>query len=232
MTIRFVVQRFALSMTLFICHVASSQAQETGPIDQSPPSRQDSPRLLEFLEQMTPTLPSDALASEMSGESRDPTAPSPRLLERVPRPAPMQPSLPVTETARRQPIAAVTPLPALPKISLRGLVLSTEVSGKAMLDVNGKSVTISLLPRDRQQRVSIPSKQFAAMKPALEQRAALIEAFDQGSETERRDMSYEMCLQCSFISDGVVFNLEGFTRDSLLLRAVPHDSILLVRKVR
>ena len=103
-----------------------------------------------------------------------------------------------------------------------------------MLSVDGEPITISLLPRELQQRVPIPKFQFASMKAALNQRDATVKQKtpndSHGSETPV--VSYEMSLQSSFISNGTVFNVEAFTKDALLLRAIPHDTLQLIRAAR
>lgn len=179
-------------------------------------------------------LPQQPQAQEELEATQDPTAPSDRLLNRIPRPVqpqPAQTSLPTTLPKPKAPAPAAVSLPALPSITLRGLVMRTPDRGTAMLDVDGNSVTISLLPRDLQQRIPIPEVQFAAMKTALDQRSAFLKASNKTeADVKTRSKSYEMSLQCSFIAGETVFNLEAFTSDALLLRAVPHDSMFIVRK--
>lgn len=170
-------------------------------------------------------------------EFRDPTAPSNRILEYLPQAERSTPKS--SDAGRRSTARPASPnrLPALPKITIKGLVLSTPDSGTAMLDVSGKSVSISLLSVADQQRLAIPSIQFAAMKPALEQRKVISQSGDfpasRGSEGRNvlaQPPVYEMSLQCSFTVDGVIFNLEAFTADTLLFRVIPHGDLLLVKK--
>lgn len=159
---------------------------------------------------------------------RDPTAPPAGLLDRIPKPVlPIEPATTVKKTSTRKPTAA--PLPKLPKITLRAIVLSTPQRGRAMLDVDGTSVTVSLLQRDQQLRLPIPAAQFAHLKTALDQRAALTAA-DESSTASKTMKTYEMCLQCSFTAEETIFNVEAFTADAILLRAIPHDTVVLVRR--
>ena len=111
------------------------------------------------------------------------------------------------------------------------MALSQRDRGKAILDVDGKSVTISLIPRNKQNRLPIPEVQFSAYRPALSQRAASLAALS-GNRNEDDKLwqpKFEMCLDCSFTNEGLVFNLEAFTTDTLLLRALPHDEMIIVR---
>jgi hypothetical protein len=172
-----------------------------------------------------PTEPGE---TETRRPPRDPTVPTDRLLQRAPQP---QPSASSPRGPRSD--QAFLPLPSLPDITLRGLVLRTPDRGTAILDVDGKSITISLVPRDQQQRVPVPASQFGAFLPALQQRAAAArtspDAATPTDPTEPARQRFEMCLNCSFLSGGVVFNLEAFSRDAVLLKALPHDEVILVR---
>ena len=166
----------------------------------------------------------------------DPTAPPRALLDRIPKPDPVplpQPLPAAKSTPTRRPVAkhpTIVPLPALPKVSLRGIVLSTPDRGTAMLNVNETSINVTLLPREAQHRISIPDDQFSSMKAALEQRAAMKKAASDQENSSSAPKQFEMCLQCSFAVDEVIFNVEAFTRDTVLLRAIPHDSLIIVRK--
>ena len=229
MPVHLMIQRLVL-WTLVFCSAPVSLAQDSSAPDRSDTSKASSGGAFDFFNQMiSPQTPAPS-TPQSSEQTPDPTAPSAHLLERIPKPAPHpQPlSVPATTPARRATTAI--PLPSLPKITLRGLVMSTPDRGTAMLDVDGNSVTISLVPRDQQQRMPIPDVQFAAMRTALDQRATLTQNASGQAEPGKGKTSFEMCLQCSFVADGIVFNLEAFTPEALLLRAVPHDSILLVRK--
>lgn len=175
--------------------------------------------------------PEGKLESGPKGEPRDPTAPPESLLQMIPKPAATNPSEPPTTAPSVRPRVVVASLPTLPKISLRGIVMSTSQRGRAMLDVDGDSVTISLLPRDQQLRMPIPETQFESMKAALEQRAAR-RALEKPNAAKPERKNYEMCLQCSFVSGETVFNVEAFTADAILLRAIPHESLILVRRTR
>ena len=190
----------------------------------------------------------DPLASGFEGESRDPTSPPSKLLDRIPRPDPKPEDAPEpkpTEKVKPKSVAkpthvakapAVVPLPALPKITLRGIVVSRQDHGTAMLDVNGESVSISLIPVQQQQRIPIPAIQFASMKTALDQRATLLKKASNNAKAlddlnnVNDAKTYEMSLECSFVADGIVFNLEAFTSNVILLRAIPHDTVVIVRK--
>lgn len=175
----------------------------------------------------------DPLASGFGRETRDPTVPPTLLLDRIPAPVPEPiPSPNLKPNSVRRPIAkrtTVVSLPALPKITLRGIVLSTANRGMAMLSVNDEPINITLLPRDAQQRIPIPEIQFASMKAALDQLAAIGKTASGLASVGTNPRKYEMCLQCSFASEGVIFNVEGFTSDAVLRRAVPHDSLIIVR---
>jgi hypothetical protein len=119
----------------------------------------------------------------------------------------------------------MTPLPQIADVRLRGIVLSATDSGTALLDVGGQQVSIKLKPREQQRRVPIPANQFLAMRPALEQRKRLLSGRQEAAKTD----THEMCLQCSFVHDSVVYNLEAFTAETLMLKALPHDELILVR---
>ena len=105
-------------------------------------------------------------------------------------------------------------------------MLSERQKGTGLLRVGERNVSISLLPPERQKRVSIPSSQFVAMRPALEERAKLVA---RSGAKDTAVLRYEMCPKCSFVNDGVVYNLVGFTSDTLLLQAIPYGEIILVR---
>ncbi|MEM6365934.1 MAG: hypothetical protein AAF745_16010 [Planctomycetota bacterium] len=177
-----------------------------------------------------PPIPPANNPSDPFRTRRDPTEPPDRILERLPPPELQPPTTLPSQgpTSRRaQPIVQ---LPQLPQIQLKGIVLGTPDRGRAMLDVDGRPISISLLPLNQQQRLRIPAIQFAAMKPALDQRAASLQALrDDDDPSVDEPPVYEMCLKCSFIADGVVLNLEAFTTDALLLRAIPHNTLLLIR---
>lgn len=163
-------------------------------------------------------------------QPNDPTSPPERLLQRLPKPAPPQPVLPAARASAKQGRVVITPFPALPSISLRGLVLRTPDRGVAMLEVDGKPLSIVLAPLDKQMRVVIPDHQFASMKAAIEQRREMAKRKSEIAEEAHSKPRYEMSLTSSFIHKDVVFNLEAFTSDVVLLRALPHDTLVMVRK--
>ncbi|MEO1528866.1 MAG: hypothetical protein AAFX06_25885 [Planctomycetota bacterium] len=201
-----------------------AQGQEFPPFGAE--SRPESPALQN--DRNRPAFPPPQLGGGASTESRDPTAPPESLLDRIPKPEPPIEPLPRTVKPRQtRQVAAIAPLPELPKIVLRGIVLSTPQRGRAMLNVDGTSIAITLLPRDQQVRMPIPPMQFAHLKAALDRRAALNAPDETGVPTKP---NYEMCLQCSFTSEGTVFNVEAFTAEAVVLRAVPHDTLILVRR--
>ena len=177
----------------------------------------------------------------LDGEPLDPTMPPSHLLDRIPKQEmvpsanPPKPPTEVKSTMTRKPVARnqpVVPLPALPQITLRGIVLSTPERGTVMLNVNERTVNIALIPLESQLRSPIPKNQFSSMQAALNQRFAMNKAASSERDDENsKPKQYEMCLQCSFASeDGVIFNVEAFTRDTVLLRAIPHDTLVIVRK--
>ena len=151
----------------------------------------------------------------------DPTVPSDKVLSRLPA----SPE-PQTGQRNRSPLRSL-PMPTIPKVTIRGIVLSSASKGTAMLNVGGETVSIDLIPLRQQDRVPIPPEQFAELRPAIEQRMRAVT--EQAGDT-RPLPTYEMCLRCSFVAEGVVFNVEDFSTDSLLLRALPHDSLVLVRR--
>jgi len=166
-------------------------------------------------------------------QPRDPTMPSDRILEQLPRP-----ELPAVDTApiRGNRNASRSPslssgLPTLPTIKLRGLVMSTPTRGKAMLSVGEQSISINLIPRDQQTRTSVPATQFAQFQPALKARAAALAEFTQADSlpTPPINLNFEMSVQSSFFIDGVLYNLESFSDDVLVLQALPHQDFVLVR---
>lgn len=166
-------------------------------------------------------------------QPRDPTMPSDRILEQLPRPElPSVDNAPTrsNRNASRSPSLS-SGLPALPTIELRGLVMSTPTRGKAMLNVGGRSLSINLVSRDQQTRTPIPATQFAQFQPALKARAAALADPTQADAVPAPpiDLSFEMSVQSSFFVDGVLFNLESFSEDALVLQALPHKELILVR---
>ena len=223
------LRMFILCASLCVLLSETSQGQQSVSEDKADTSSENPFAIFNELRQMVSPEHSGADALAAPEESRDPTAPTERILDYIPKPPPVVPLTPKRSVANQR-VPAFVPLPTLPKITLRGLVLSEPDRGTATLDVDGRSVSISLLPREKQQRVPIPKTQFAAMKTALDQRAALAKGTADDSGSGGTDPSYEMCLRCSLIAGGVVFNLEAFTPEVLLLRAVPHDELILVRR--
>ncbi|MEM7785714.1 MAG: hypothetical protein AAF623_20375 [Planctomycetota bacterium] len=122
----------------------------------------------------------------------------------------------------------MTSLPAIPPITLQAIVQSSASTGTAVLEVDDKRITILLKPRDQQTRIPVPTSQFMAMRSALEQRAML----ESESMTARQPFQmaqYEMSLESSFVHKGVVYNLEAFGPDTLMLKALPHNELVIVR---
>lgn len=124
------------------------------------------------------------------------------------------------------PAVRSVPRPPLPRLTLKGLVLSAPDRGTAILGVDDATVSISLIPREQQQRVPIPSTQLANSGRLTN--AGPAGGYGIDGEAERETV--EMCLECSFYSEGTLFNLEGFTSSTLLLRTLPWDEVVLVKK--
>ncbi len=129
--------------------------------------------------------------------------------------------LPGTPTRDRPRGAAAVTLPKLPTITIEGLILGESGTGTAMLEVGDRQVSIRLKPLEEQTRTSVPASQFQAMKPALDQLAAM--------SGERSPRDYEVSLECSFVHDGVFYNVESFTSEVLMLKALPHNEVIIVR---
>ncbi|MEM9944245.1 MAG: hypothetical protein AAF939_22005 [Planctomycetota bacterium] len=126
----------------------------------------------------------------------------------------------------------MTPLPNLPQITLQGIVQSSQETGTAILEVDGKRITILLKPRDQQTRIPVPSSQFLAMRPALEQRAMLNSGSTSTSMVAKQPFrmdEFDMSLESSFVHKGVVYNLEAFGPGTLMLKALPHNELVIVR---
>lgn len=222
--------RSMLFVAVLLAYPATLVAQDSEPSKAQPPSEESSsPKKPGPLESLFAPTKDNGASDESRRQSGDPTAPSAKLLELVP--PSVQPTLPVPTVSKAK-VVSVTPLPTIPKITLRGIVMSKPDRGTAMLDVDGKILSLTLLPAEQQKRIPIPKMQFASLQAALDQRAAMTQRIGSQSETDAVEKNYEMCLQCSFVSDGIVFNLEAFTKEVVLLRAIPHDTIVMVRKGR
>ncbi|MEL6109029.1 MAG: hypothetical protein AAFU85_23730 [Planctomycetota bacterium] len=167
-------------------------------------------------------------ADRIDETSRDPTKPPAGILDRIPTPVPAVEPAPTTRTPTKPSVIAA--LPKLPKITLRAIVLSTPEQGRAMLDVDGTSVSVSLLKRERQLRIPIPGVQFAHLKTALDQRAAAAAPKGGSDVAPTAPKTYEMSLRCSFTVEETIFNVEAFAPDAVLLRAIPHETVILVRR--
>ncbi|MEC8556593.1 MAG: hypothetical protein VXZ82_16405 [Planctomycetota bacterium] len=224
------LMRSLLFVAVILVYPATLVAQNSEPTKTQPPSEESSspikPGAFESL--LVPTKDNEA-SDNSQRQSGDPTAPSAKLLELVP--PSVQPTLPVP-TASKAKVVSVTPLPTIPKITLRGIVMSKPDRGTAMLDVDGKILSLTLLPPEQQKLIPIPKMQFASLQAALDQRATATQRIGSRSESDAADKTYEMCLQCSFVSGEIVFNLEAFTKEVILLRAIPHDTIVIVRRGR
>ena len=116
----------------------------------------------------------------------------------------------------------------LPKVALKGVFLSSTDRGTAMLRVSETNVSITLLPRDRQQRIPIPATRLALLEQTQPDGSAP-NGERRTTGSQQRKEPVEMSLESSFFVDGVLFNLEAFTPTTLLLRAVPRDELILVR---
>ncbi len=224
------LMRSLLFAAIILAYPSALVAQDSEPSkEQSRSKASNSPQRPGALDSLfAPTK--DNIDSDKSRRmSGDPTAPSAKLLE-LSSP-PVQPTLPVPTSSKAKVVAAL-PLPAIPQITLRGIVMSKPDHGTAMLEVDGKILSLTLLPSEQQKRISIPKMQFASLQAALDQRAVATQRIGSRSELDAAERSYEMCLQCSFVSGEIVFNLEAFTKEVILLRAIPHDTIVMVRKGR
>ena len=224
------LMRSVLFVAVMLAYPVTSVAQDMEPSIKQPPSLESSPeKKLGALDSLFAPAEDSGASNKSKEPSGDPTAPSAKLLERIP--PEVQPTLSVP-TAPKSKVVAVTPLPAIPQITLRGIVMSKLDRGTAMLDVDGKILSLTLLPTEQQKRIRIPKMQFASLQAALDQRAAATQRIGSRSESDAAEKTYEMCLQCSFVSGGIVFNLEAFTKEVILLRAIPHGTIVMVRKAR
>ena len=220
---------YVFGLVMVFCACGSIVAQET---------RSDSRNLPTTLSNVLETVRKSLTTSEnptppsLGGpqdQLRDPTMPTDRILEQVPQPIETD-SQSLQQKVVRTP-QFVASLPELPTIKLRGMALSHPDKGKAILDVDGKSVSISLVPRNQQTRMPIPAVQFYDYQPALFQRASNLAAMRRDSNPIENEAmpEFEMCLDCSFTHNGLVFNLEAFTSDTLLFKALPHDEMIIVR---
>ncbi len=129
---------------------------------------------------------------------------------------------PAGPTRSGQPQVAVA-LAKLPAIILKGVVLSSPESGTAMLEIDNRQISIPLKPREQQKRVPVPASQFASVQATLAQRTRLADGSPGKAD------GYEMCLQCSFVHNSIIFNLEAFDSETLLLQALPHNQFIIVR---
>ena len=102
--------------------------------------------------------------------------------------------------------------------------MSKSDQGTAVLDVSGRRISITLKPREQQKRMPIPASQFANVPLAVEQNNKSL-----SDPKAKRNNGLEICPECSFLSEGVIYNLEAFTKDTLMLRALPHNKLILVR---
>ncbi|MDA7980295.1 MAG: hypothetical protein MPJ50_16135 [Pirellulales bacterium] len=214
MRINTFVLLLGLGLAIFPCGHALGQDTKTGDDvsvtgDTCPPVPQQTANSAE-------SQPQDTRQQRSEGTAQgDPTVPSEEILRRIPQ----------TPRGLQQQLVA---LPQLADVRLRGIVLFNADRGRALLEVGGRQISIPLKPREQQQRVPIPASQFLAMRPALEQRALLLSSDRQVAPKASPD-GHDMSLQCSFVHDRVVYNLEAFSADTLMLKALPHDEFILVR---
>lgn len=142
-----------------------------------------------------------------------------------------------TEDPKRPVVQAPLPkpkpvaLPKIPKIVIRALVMKSADAGTALLEVDGRQISIPLIPLDQQKRMPIPKGQFAEWEqPSMENLPA-----DSSKQAEIDNLEKEkakllqFCPDCSFLNESVIFNLESFGKNTIVLNALPHNKLILVR---
>lgn len=122
------------------------------------------------------------------------------------------------------------PLPTLPKITLKAIILSTPDRGTALLDLEEEQILLMLKSEEDRQRVLIPVNQFGDILGADGMNPKLIpERNTSGEQKQKQAVGFEISLECSFLHKGVFYNLEAFNADTIMLRALPHNKLVLVR---
>lgn len=187
--------------------------------------------------------------SDSSGDEqkpmRDPTVPNQEILDKLfPKPAQqvapqvIQTPNVVTSSPAARPIEIV-PLPSLPKMKLRGIILSSENEGTALLESGDEKVSVKLNRNKMAKSIMVPERQFYQFQSTLDQIDYLVELRERQisgngqaelipSEIKPRRREYEIRTD-SFTVDGVYFVVEDFSKETLILRAIPHDTLVLVR---
>ncbi len=175
----------------------------------------------------TNSAPKDATESnpdDFAAES-DPTTPSQDIARQMQRPVPQ-----VVATTR----ATAAPLPPLPKITLKAIVLSGPETGTAWIEVEDQLKMISLRtkPTEKKQLIEIPAEQYAEFSPALEQLRDLVEAQKEPTGVEATASKLEQERfdpRTAFSVNGIIFTLESFSRHHILLKSTLHQKLLLLK---
>lgn len=128
-----------------------------------------------------------------------------------------------------KPLPASRSLPKLPKLAIKAMVMSKSDLGTVLLNIDGRLISIPLKPIALQNRLPVPASQFFDSSLSLELTQVLAESNPQTAKGPDGVEVYEISPECSFLHDGIVFNLEAFTKDTIVLRALPHNKLILVR---
>jgi len=182
----------------------------------------------------TPAVPPVPVAPQAPGDAsgpvdqRDPMIPSAEILERL---QPRQTELSVAQRATAS-------LPPLPRFRLAAIVLNDDSTGTAMITLDmgnqavpSRSISLSLNHQPLIAQARFPKRQFW-------QEQRVLDAIDEEIADRQSDGATEPALADNtepwvhldgFELDGVFFIVEEFTDKAILLRAHPHDKLLLVR---
>lgn len=171
-----------------------------------------------------PQNATEARSDDFATES-DPTTAPQDIARQMQRPVPQ-----VAATTR----TVAAPLPPLPKITLKAIVLSGPETGTAWIEVDDqlKMVSLRTKPQEKNQLAIIPMEQYAEFSPALEQLRELVEAQQENSGVEASDSKIgveRFDPQTAFSVNGVIFTLESFSRHHILLRSTLHHKLLLLK---
>ncbi len=202
---------------------------------QSPPTAEVLPAPSAPAVPPPPPLPSPPApappAPAAAVDQRDPMVPSAEILDLL---QPRKAELPATTVAR----GAVAPLPPLPRFRLTAIVLNDESTGTAMIaidtgndDAPTRSISLSLGRPPRIAQTGFPKRQFWKEQQVLDEIDEAIADHPSGRDAEPAPIrNIEPWVRLDgFENDGVFYSVEEFTDKAILLRAYPHDVLLLVR---
>ena len=183
----------------------------------------------------TAPMPPDALPPEPSAEQRDPMVPSAEILDLL---QPKKADLP-TITANQSTSAT---LPPLPRFRLTAIVLNSDLTGTAMIAIDtgsdqapARSISLALGRQPVVANTAFPKRQFWKEKQVLD---AIDDEIEKGQKKQGLRTASEPGDEPAikpwlrldgFEVEGVFFSVEEYTDKAILLRAYPHDTLLLVR---